>query len=363
VTTISGKEMGGWIQYSMSLTTAAWLSHHFSQQWKYSMDKKFLLEKCKPYFDEVNKYFQKILILDPVTKKYKLPLSSSPEINDDEITAWFHQWTNYDLSLVKSFYNEYAEIIKTVSGKQNLQVEQMQNLLPALNTDSSGLTIAPGYPLEYSHRHMSPYMSIYPLNLLSIDNAGDRIIIDKSLQHVQQKGTRAWCGYSFSWMANMYARARQPDSAVKMLKIFASNFCSINSFHLNGDQKGGQYSGFTYRPFTLEGNFAFAQGIQEMLLQSHGDVIQIFPAVPKNWQNISFKNLRAEGAFLISAKQEDGVPVEIKIKAENGGLLHLKQPFKTFYFNDKNKKYLVKNDILLIEMRPGEEIIIKNGFE
>jgi alpha-L-fucosidase 2 len=363
VTTISGKEMGGWIQYSMSLTTAAWLSHHFSQQWKYSMDKKFLLEKCKPYFDEVYKYFQKILIFDPTSKKYKLPLSSSPEINDDDITAWFHQWTNYDLSLVKSFYNEYAEIIKTVSGKQNLQVEQMQNLLPALNTDDSGLTIAPGFPLQYSHRHMSPYMSIYPLDLLSIDNAGDKIIIDKSLQHIEQKGTRAWCGYSFSWMANMYARARQPDSAVKMLKIFASNFCSVNSFHLNGDQKGGQYSGFTYRPFTLEGNFAFAQGIQEMLLQSHGDVIQIFPAVPKSWQNISFKNLRAEGAFLISAKQEDGVPVEVKIKAENGGVLHLKQPFRTFYFDDKNKKYLMKNDILLIEMRPGEEIIIKNGFE
>ncbi|MEO5945003.1 MAG: glycoside hydrolase family 95-like protein [Ferruginibacter sp.] len=363
VTTISGKEMGGWIQYSMSLTTAAWLSHHFYQQWKYSMDKKFLLEKCKPYFDEVNEYFQKILILDPETKKYKLPLSSSPEINDNDITAWFHQWTNYDLSLVKSFYNEYAEIIKTVSGKQTLQVERMQNLLPALNTDSSGLTISPGFPLEYSHRHMSPYMGIYPLDLLSVDNAGDNIIIDKSLQHIQQEGTRAWCGYSFSWMANIYARTKHADSAEKMLTIFASNFCSSNSFHLNGDQKGGQYSGFTYRPFTLEGNFAFAQGIQEMLLQSHGDVIQIFPAVPKSWKNISFTNLRAEGAFLISAKQENGVPTEVKIEAEKGGLLQLKQPFKTFYFDAKNKKYLMKNDILLIEMKRGEEIILKNGFE
>jgi alpha-L-fucosidase 2 len=41
VTTISGKPMGGWIQYSMSPTTSAWLAQHFYWQWKYSMNKKF----------------------------------------------------------------------------------------------------------------------------------------------------------------------------------------------------------------------------------------------------------------------------------------------------------------------------------
>ena len=46
VTTISGKEMGGWIQYSMSPTTAAWIAQHFYWQWKYSMDKKFLKDRA-----------------------------------------------------------------------------------------------------------------------------------------------------------------------------------------------------------------------------------------------------------------------------------------------------------------------------
>jgi alpha-L-fucosidase 2 len=41
VTTISGKPMGGWIQYSMSPTTAAWMAQHFYWQWKYGMDEKF----------------------------------------------------------------------------------------------------------------------------------------------------------------------------------------------------------------------------------------------------------------------------------------------------------------------------------
>lgn len=363
VTTISGKEMGGWIQYSMSPTTVAWLAQYFYWRWKYAMDKNFLLKKCKPYFDEVHQYFNKILKIDPVTHKYKLPISSSPEIHDNSINAWFKQWTNYDLSLVTSFYNEYSEVIEAATGKHSVEIEKEKLLLPALNINETGLTITPGENLNESHRHMSPYMAIYPLSLLDVENENDKNIIQNSLYRIEEKGTHEWCGYSFSWMANLYARAKEGDSAAKMLKIFATNFCSINSFHLNGDQKGGQYSGYTYRPFTLEGNFAFAQGIQEMLLQNHNGTIEVFPAIPKSWKNISFTRLRAEGAFLISAEKENGIPEEIEIFAEKNNVLQLKLPFKTFYLSNANKKFLFKEGILKMAMHPNEQIVVRNGYE
>ena len=361
VTTITGKEMGGWIQYSMSPTTVAWLSQHFYWQWKYGMDKKFLTEMCKPYFDEVHQYLKKILIVDPVTKKWKLPLSSSPEIHNNSINAWFQQWTNYDLSLVTSFYNDYIEVTKAATGKYPADLEKERALLPALDTNETGLTVAPGENLDESHRHLSPYMGIFPLNLLDIEKKKDKEIIENSLRWIEEKGTREWCGYSFSWMANIYARVKQGDSAAKMLKIFATNFCSINSFHLNGDQKGGEYSNFTYRPFTLEGNFAFARGVHEMLLQSHKGFIEVFPAIPGSWKNVSFRQLRTEGAFLISAKKEDGITTQVKIRAEKGGLLKLKLPFKVFSLSNTKKKFFFKESILEIQMKPGEEIIVKNG--
>ena len=363
VTTISGKEMGGWIQYSMSPTTVAWLAQYFYWQWKYGMDKKFLLEKCKPYFDEVYQYFNKILSIDPVTHKYKLPLSSSPEIHDNSIRAWFKNWTNYDLSLVTSFYNEYIEVMEAATGRHPVEIEKEKTFLPALDTNETGLTVSPGENLNESHRHMSPYMAIYPLCLLDTQNKNDSNTIKNSLHRIEEKGTREWCGYSFSWMANLYARAKEGDSAAKMLKIFATNFCSINSFHLNGDQKGGQYSGFTYRPFTLEGNFAFAQGIQEMLLQNHNGVIEIFPVIPGNWKNISFTKLRTEGAFLISAEKENGIVNEVKIFSESNNTLQLKLPFKTFHFSNSKKEFLFKDGILKTEMKVGEQIVIKNGYE
>jgi len=218
------------------------------------------------------------------------------------------------------------------------------------NANETGLTVAPNHNLEQSHRHLSPYMAIYPLCLLDVDKAEDKKLIDLSLRHIEKLGTREWCGYSFSWMACLYARCREADSAVSMLQKFASNFVSSNSFHLNGDQKGGQYSNFTYRPFTLEGNFAFAQGVQELLLQTREGVIEVFPAIPESWKDVSFRTLRTEGAFLVSAKKEQGVVVEVRVKSEEGGACLLKLPFANWILDGiapSQVKY--KNGIALFQ--------------
>ena len=301
VTTISGKPMGGWIQYSMSPSTSAWLAQHFYWQWKYSMDANFLETKAFSYvygartlaFSLLNNYSRNGV------------LSSSPEYNDNSINAWFKNFTSYDWALYKNVDKMAGEMLGNLSGERRplFSVNGMDTLLKSMYFNETGLPVAPLQNLDESHRHHAHLMAIYPLGLLSPDNENDKNIIDKSLRHLEKLGTRQWCGYSFSWAACLYARAREGNNAAKMLQIFANNFVSTNSFHLNGDQKGGEYSDFKYRPFTLEGNFAFAQGLHEMLLQSYNDYIEIFPAVPNDWKNIEFKTLRTEGAFLISAKK------------------------------------------------------------
>jgi alpha-L-fucosidase 2 len=364
VCSISGKEMGGWIQYSMSPTTAAWLAQHFYWQWKYSMDKKFLRQRVHPYFEEIKKFLSGIGIKNKQEPgKIRLPLSSSPEFHDNSINAWFNNITNYDLALVTNFHKLNTEIEAPVKDRQLKKWINQLELLSGIDTNETGFTIARGQNLDESHRHHAHLVAIYPLGLISSEDSTGKTIIDKSLRWLEKMGTRNWCGYSFSWAACIYARAKEADNATKMLKIFASNFCSANSFHLNGDQKGGEYSSFTYRPFTLEGNFAYAQGIHEMLIQSYNGSIEIFPAVPDAWEDISFTNLRTEGAFLVSAKKENGVISEVSITAEQGGDLHLKRPFKTFYLTNKNKKYKLEENTLEIIMAKGETIKIKNGFE
>ncbi|MNT36843.1 hypothetical protein D3C72_1729500 [compost metagenome] len=158
-------------------------------------------------------------------------------------------------------------------------------------------------------------------------------------------------------MACLHARAKEADQAVLNLQKFANNFCSTNSFHVNGDQKGGQYSGFTYRPFTLEGNFAFAQGVHELLLQSKQGYVELFPAIPTNWTNISFTDLRAEGGFIISATITNGQLDNLTIKAEQTGTLRLRYEHA---LKVKSKKTIHKlGDIYTISLKSGEKIALE----
>ncbi|SHL62491.1 alpha-L-fucosidase 2 [Chitinophaga jiangningensis] len=351
VSTISAKPMGGWIQYSLSPTTAAWLSQHFYWQWKYSNDKTFLLTRCKPWFDEVATYLRALRITDPVSGKFKHPLSSSPEFNDNSIHAWFPQFTNYDLALVRFFFEKYAEINAAATGKKVNATELVQ--YPYFSTDTTGLLIAPGQQLTHSHRHHSHMIGIYPLKVISYTDPKEKAIIDQSLTWMEKKGTRQWVGYSFAWAACLYAQTGNGDSAVSMLRRFASNFTGANSFHLNGDQKGGQYSGFTYNPFTLEGNFAFAQGVHELLLQTHKGVTTLFPAVPASWKNVSFKQLRSEEGLLYSATMHDGEIQQVTVAAILNGQVVLKWPYSTIKFDKSPKMYKLKDGELRMYLQPG----------
>ncbi len=76
------------------------------------------------------------------------------------------------------------------------------------------------------------------------------------------------------------------EEALRLLEIYAKAFILRNGFHANGDQTKSGYSNYTYRPFTLEGNFLAMHAVHEMLLQSWSatpgqrdtEVIRIFPA-------------------------------------------------------------------------------------
>ena len=365
VTTISGKPMGGWIQYSMSPATAAWLAQHFYWQAVYSMDKIFAA-KAEEYLWNVYLFIDQYLGSSRSDSGF-IPLSSSPEYHDNSIKAWFKETTNYDRALIFSLRPEYIRVKEIIDGRRMPVFCTGDNIDDIKNYDcnETGLTIAPGQNLDESHRHHAHLMAIHPLGLLNAEDSTEKDIIHKSLRWLAQKGTRQWTGYSFAWAACIYARAKEGDSAVNMLQKFAANFCSINSFHLNGDQKGGQYSSYTYRPFTLEGNFAFAQGIHELLLQSHQGFIEVFPASPDRWQNISFSTLRTEGAFLVSAQKENGVITKIKIKSEAGGNLKIRLPFKTWIPGGitRSQIKLSGDNIAEIETHKGQFITFRNAYE
>ncbi len=365
VATLDGSPMGGWIQYSLGPTVSAWLAQHFYLHWRYSGDRAFLEERAYPYLKSVAVFLDRLAERREDGKR-KLPLSSSPEINDNRIDAWFKETTNFDLALIRWLYGAAAMMADELgfaedAGRWRRILGEWPELAQA--EDDGRLLIAPGYPLTGSHRHFSHLMAIHPLGLVDWSGGeASRRTIRAALSELDRLGPDGWCGYSYSWLGSLAARAMDGDKAAAALRTFAECFCLPNSFHANGDQTKSGKSKLTYRPFTLEGNFAFAAAIQEMLLQGHTDVVRVFPAVPAAWKDASFDSLRACGAFLVSARMDDGRIVEVRVTSEKGGTLRLENPFSGGAYKASGLAAGAVRDagpVIEADMRPGDNLFLK----
>lgn len=362
VCTLDGKQMGGWTQYSMSATVGAWLSQHFYLHWKYSSDRLFLKERAYPFIKDVAVFLEQFTEVNKDGIR-QLPLSSSPEIYDNSPKAWFRTMTNYDLALVHFVFKAASELAFELKlSDEAKHWEYLETQLPDFDKDDSGaLTFAKGFPYNESHRHFSHAMAIHPLGLIDYSQGDDaRKTIQATIAKLKEMGPDYWCGYSYSWFANICARAFDGNEAVEALRIFAECFCLPNTFHANGDQSRSGKSTFTYRPFTLEGNFAFAAAVQEMLLQSHTGTVIIFPAIPDTWKDVSFEHLRAMGGFLISAKLSNGKIQEAEIKAEQSGVCRImltdKWEWHKMKVKGSNKTIDCKDNVITVSLEKGEAI-------
>lgn len=329
VMSIDGKPLGGWPMYSLSPVNQMWLCKAFDDYYRYSGDEGFLKERAYPYFRETAECIG-ALLEEGEDGLLRFPISSSPEIHDDELEAFVTPNSNYDLAFLHYFYDTlcgYAEKLLSVEScsekRESLEREDkawrsVRGKLPALAVDErSVLMLAPDEVLQESHRHHSHAQAIHPLRLVKYDTAEHRRIIEATIRNLEELGTDMWVGFSFCWMAELYAIARKGEKAAGQLGIFWRNFCSPNGFHLNGDQKAEGYSSFTYHPFTLEANMCAADALQEMLLYGEEGVIEVFPAIPESWerQEVAFQGLRTEGGILVSARLSRGKLTELLLEA------------------------------------------------
>jgi len=366
VMSYSGQPLGGWGQYSLSPTMSAWSAHLFYLHWIYTADEIFLREKAYPWASEVGECMLGLLKPDE-NGILKLPLSSSPEIFDDSPSAWLQPNSNYDLMCLKMLFLSLSEMAE--ANDNDSESKKWSDAAVSLGDfylkEDGTLLIDANTELSSSHRHLSNLIAFYPFNLITNEGGKkDEEIIKASLKNWEDLGTSKWVGYSYTWMSCLQARLGNADEAIKNLDIFVKAFVLRNGFHVNGDQTKRGYTDFTYRPFTLEGNFLASQAVQEMLLQSwsatpgkiNTGIIRLFPATPKKWADASFIDLRAEGGYKVSASRKNNKIVWFKITSNKAGTVRIKDNFQG-HVPKWNLNIVQKNgDVYEVKLAKGQRL-------
>lgn len=165
---------------------------------------------------------------------------------------------------------------------------------------------------EPGHRHLSHLYGVYPSNEFFKDSklltAAERSLI----RRLDNSGGHT--GWSSAWVANLWARFKRGNNAFKYLKNQLTHFTADNLF--------SQCNEFTQ----IDGNFGGTAAISEMLLQSHGDYIELLPALPDEWPEGKVKGLCARGGFVIDIAWKYGKVFQYNIYSVDTFKIKVKNP-------------------------------------
>ncbi len=309
---------------------AAWLAHHYWLHWLYSREDEFLREQALPMMRGAMETYMNLLEADDEGTLH-IPLGYSPEWGEGSVKRYAPD-PNCDLALIRwlgeSLLEATAHLDVTghaISAERVRWQKTLRNLAD-YQRDDMGLKVTADDELWESHRHHSHLMAVHPLGTLTREDERENALIQRSITHWIDMGTGKWTGWSFPWASLIASRAGLGNMAWDMLQRYPA-FMMPNTLHVNGDWRAFGHSRARYTPMTLEAGFCAAAAIMEMLLQSWGGTIRLFPTVPDAWADAYFEDLRAEGAFRVTAQLTGGEVQYARIVSEAGETCTLRNPW------------------------------------
>lgn len=275
-----------------------WAMHNAYMQYRYTMDEDMLRDQIFPLLKRSINFYRHFLI-EGEDGKLHLPETSSPEYGHAENC-------NYDLALLRWGSQTLIDSCGILDIDDPL-LPEWKDILERLTpypVDETGFMIGKDKPYAKSHRHYSHLMMLYPLCIMDLDDPEQRELGMKSLLHWQSL-PEALAGYSYTGSSSMFSLFGDGEMAEQRLQDFFEDKILPNTFYKEGSP-------------VIETPPAAARSILDMLIQSWGDKITVFPAIPEKWENASFANLRAEGAFLVSAVRKNGSTAFVTITSLAG---------------------------------------------
>ena len=153
------------------------------------------------------------------------------------------------------------------------------------------------------------WLLCHAVKLFDVDYA-EHILMDIGIsEYLKPNGMFAYMGGGLFRSIDKKRRAymRDDDPAIHAL------------FSLSSTSRGKQLA-----MSMLQQGSAYLYSINQMLMQSQGGIIRIFPAVLHCVGDCAFDPLRAEGAFLISARRKNSKTAQVGIKSLAGKLCKLR---------------------------------------
>ncbi|MBL7037039.1 MAG: hypothetical protein ISR77_00345 [Pirellulaceae bacterium] len=335
-----------------------WAMHACWLIYRGSMDDAVLRETVYPILRRAANY--QIHRLEKRDGKYHAPVSHSPEYGDAPDA-------NYELSMLRWACHAVLAAGKRL-GVEDAALARYRDVLTNLvdyPVDETGFMVGRGMPFNRNHRHWCHMQMMHPLQLVTGKTPAERALMEQSIRNFAEvnKGGRDIAPFQFTGTSAIWSLLGEGDKALGDLHRFMVNpiNCPNSMNHYGGKNP------------CLETPVYAAQNVHEMLLQCYDEfpasgemqaTIRVFPAVPNQWPDAVFDNLRTAGAFLVSAVRKDGRTQWVRVQSLAGEPCRVKPNLPGPVRAAGKREFSLRDlggGVYELDLRQGEEALLYCG--
>ncbi len=347
----------GWgLGWGLHVTGGIWIASHLWNHYEYTLDKTFLKERAYPVLKEAAVFFDGYLTEHSENGLLVSGPSISPEnkyFDDDGNIFSETMGATCDAILIRDLFNsciQASKILGVDQGFRNKLIEKKKRLQP--------LTIGKYGQLQEwledyedavpNHRHTTHLISLYPGSQITPSATPElakaaQVSIERRLNQPNWEDVE-WSRGNF---INFYARLLNANEALNHLHGLVKENSSISMLTFS---RGG-IAGAAQDIFSIDGNFAGASGISEMLVQSYDDKIFLLPALPDSWSKGNFKGVGTRNGFELNLIWKRGKLEKVEVLSKNGKKCLLNYHEKNKSFETKiGERYILDKDLNILEM-------------
>ncbi|HEY9327724.1 MAG TPA: hypothetical protein VIS09_05735 [Streptomyces sp.] len=269
--------------------------------WSRSMDEDLLRDRLHPALRKAVRFYTHFLVAEPDGRLH-LPATHSPHYADAPDAA-------HGLALLRWALGALADSTRRLGARDD-GTDRPQDVAARLAPYPSGpdgVMVGRGVALTRSHAYASHLLWIHPLRERLPDARAP--LAHRSYSHWASMREH-WNGSSYVTASGLAAATGDADGALAHIRQF-----------LSGLGGGGLYRGADGEPdggTALSVPLAGAQSVLDLLLETSGGTLRVFPSVPGEWQDAVVAGLRTPGAFLVDAERGRGRTEWVRVRSEAG---------------------------------------------